>query len=156
MTVHTVPGRLSRPVLFFKNVKGHIQLPPTDEVALRLKDGMRHRGYELMEAATLKEIDRLQKELEEQDYRVNEHLLDKHENLMLAVRKQVRDRLNAKLSSSAYSAYEKDFIREYIRLRDDKRAKWRQKFTADTAYFMAREFDNADAEIAKIESSDNE
>jgi hypothetical protein len=75
--------------------------------------------------------------------------------LIRASKAKVRDRLYAKMISSSTTPYEREFIRLYLELREEKREKYRQKFLGDQAYFIAREYDNPETVTAMVESSDN-
>jgi hypothetical protein len=122
---------------YFESASGDIQLPPNDECYFTLCPA----GYERREANTLQEVDRLQKKLQEQTYR-SQHAAWEHDDVTFAAaRKSVIDSLHQRLSSSVTIEYEREFIRAYIQLRDEKRAKYRQRFICDRAYLEMREND---------------
>lgn len=132
-----------RPVYYFKDSSGHILLPPDDETIPYLKERLKHRGYDLFEADTLNKIDRLQKELQDQEYRKGQAALEREETRMAVARRTARERLLAKLVSSHTTNYEKDFIRNYLMLADDKKDKWRKHYsTYNQCYFQLRENDS--------------
>ena len=63
------------------------------------------------------------------------------EQALAESRERVRASITARISSAATTEYEKEFLREYIKLREEKRDKYRQKFTCDVAYLEMREND---------------
>lgn len=131
------------PIVYFQNRSGEIWLPPSTQQALAIKDRMRDRGFELREANTLDKIDRLQKELQDQEYRKRERDCERLDLLRAQVRRGVRDRLVARMTSSSTRPYERDFIQAYLMLSDEKRETFRKRFMCDNiAYFEKRESDN--------------
>jgi predicted ThiF/HesA family dinucleotide-utilizing enzyme len=103
---------------------------------------MGRRGFELREAGTLSEIDRLQKRMQEQEHERLQKEFE-HEEITLAdARKSVRDNLISRMVSSSTGEYEKDFIRSYLMLRDEKREEYQKRFFTDQCYFTMREYDS--------------
>ena len=129
-------------IVYFENSHGVIALPPSTDYALMVKDRMRHRGFELREACNLPEIDRLQKKMEEQEYRNCQAQLERDHSLRARVRARTRSNLMQRMVSSSTSAYERDFIQNYLMLDEAKREKYQQRFSQDQMYFEAREFDS--------------
>lgn len=134
-------GRLN-PVVYFINVAGIVALPPSTEYALMVKDRMKHRGFELREAGTLAEIDDLQKRMQDQEYRANQARLEVEQALGARIRGSIRDRLYQRMVSSSTTPYEREFISNYLQVREDKRHKYQQRFMADQCYFEQREMNN--------------
>jgi hypothetical protein len=132
MTMHKM-GSLT-PVIYFRRKDGHIFLAPYSSFPTP-------PGCDKCEAGNLTEIDRLQDQLLSQE-RYDWDRDAQHEHATFDARaEQVRDNLYAKMTSAGTSQYEKDFIREYIKLRDErKREKWRT-FHSKHAFLWAREFD---------------
>ena len=122
---------------YYKNASGDIQLPPNDETYFTVCPP----GYDRFEANTLDEVDRLQKELQAATYRRCQQEQMRDEVAFQESRKRVVDSLNAKLASAATTEYEKEFIRLYIQLRDEKREAYKKRFACDTAYLELREND---------------
>lgn len=146
-------GQLN-PVVYFINSSGDIALPPSTEEALKLKDRMSRRGYELREAGTLAEIDSLQKTMQEQEHARRLLEFGRTESSLAEARRIIRDRLIARMTSSSTSPYERDFIRAYLQLREEKREKWRNRFTADiAARFIQRDYDHPKEYLHKIADS---
>jgi hypothetical protein len=129
-------------IVYFENSRGVIALPPSTDYALMVKDRMRHRGFELREARNLPEIDRLQKKMEEQEYRNCQAQLERDHSLRSRVRARTRSNLMQRMVSSSTSPYERDFIQNYLMLDEAKREKYQQRFSQDQMYFEAREFES--------------
>lgn len=128
------------PVIYFTNRRdpahppGYVMLAPYTSYATP-------EGYERNGAETLAEIDKLQKTLQEQEYlRLVGELAD-DESRLLSARSRVRDDLYTRMTSGATSEYEKEFIRGYLQLRDEKRARYHQRYLEYTLYLHAREMD---------------
>lgn len=138
------------PVTYFINSSGAIALPPSTRYALACKDRMRARGFELKEAATLPEIDALQKHMVRQEYAQQQRQLEHEEALGARIRGSVRDRLYSRMTSSGCSEYEKEYIRVYLQTREEKRHKHQQRFAADQMYFESREFDASSHHIQEV------
>lgn len=122
-------------VRYFVNAAGNILLPPTDDIPCP-------PSYELREANTLPEIDELQRRLEAAKRRELEAQAIRDEFTFMQERHRIYDSLNTKLNSSSTSPYEKDFIREYLKLRYEKRQEYQKRFLCDQSYFEMREFDH--------------
>jgi hypothetical protein len=97
-------------------------------------------GYRQEEARTLTEVDRLEKILQRQEYENAEREGQVHEEQLSALRERTRSNLLSKIYSAATSDYEKDFIREFLKMRADHPKK---KFYAEqfNCYLTARHFD---------------
>ena len=137
------------PVIYFDNARGEIVLPPTTSDARYFYEGFRDatgktyrdRGFEYREAETLAEIDALQRRLVERDRRDNERKLQYDEAARGEAWRRIGDSLRARMVSSSTSAYEREFIELYLRLREGKRTRHRQRWLERTSYLWAREFD---------------
>lgn len=127
-------------VVYFKNYSdpvhppGYLMLAPYSDFPVPF-------GYSREYARTLPEIDRLQFTLIEQERRACE--LDVLHDEVILGRKfaEITDRLRRTMISSSTSPYERDFIEAYLKLREDKRDKHRQRFAERTMYLHAREND---------------
>jgi hypothetical protein len=128
------------PCIYFVNHRdprhpeGYIMLAP-------YTDCPTPEGYSRHEAGTLADIDTLQRRLLEQCQREWEQEMSLDEAQWRSRWDAITDRLHARLVSSSTSEYDKAFIREYIKLRVEKRDRHRQRFTERTAYIYAREMD---------------
>lgn len=99
-------------------------------------------GYVADYADTLRAVERLERELQEQDHRANEMEYAAHMEKWAAGREAIRDRLLTALTSSSRTEYEKDFIRAWIALRDDeKKTKYENAWLQRTMYLHALHFD---------------
>lgn len=143
-------GRV-RAVLYYENSRGHLMLAPSTESAHWLWKEKRNQfgqtlydqGYEMKEAGSWPEIQRLQDRLIEQENRENAAVLEKHQAEREHARKRVASNLYARLISSATSDYEKEFIRNWLLLRDEtKRDKYRQALEQRNTYLWIAEMDS--------------
>lgn len=132
-------------LLFLESRSGEIALPPDAETAyLTLKDP-RWQGWELREANSLSEVDRLQKRLQQAEYDRLQQEGERDLRVWQSRIDSVRSNLSQRAASSATSEYERDFIREWIKLRDEKRREdYKKRYEVDMAaysFFEQREFD---------------
>lgn len=148
MTIRRAFGTLS-PVIFFRCADEHVVLAPYSDfptplgceyqipiVARRCGKPCERDG-----ADSLAAIDRLQAKLTKQE---NDKLaLERHFDVMQtqAGRDRVQDNLYARMISSETPELEKEFIREYLKLRPELRGKHHAKFAEYSVYIRAREFD---------------
>jgi hypothetical protein len=121
-------------LIFFEDRGGNISLPPSDDTPCP-------PGYDKREANTLAEVDRLQKRLQQATYERCQRELQRDEEAFAESRERVRSSLAARIASSATTEYEKEFLRGYIQLREERREKYRQRFACDRAYLEMREND---------------
>ena len=121
-------------LVYFESRDGTISLPPDDSTPCP-------DGYQRCEANTLAEVDRLQSRLQRDTYERCQRELLRDEEATTQARERVRSALTAKIASAATTEYERDFLREYIKLREEKREKYRQRFSCDVAYLEMREND---------------
>jgi hypothetical protein len=134
-------------LVYFKSRDGTISLPPTDDTPCP-------PGYMRCEANTLDEVDKLQKRLQQATYERCQRELQRDEEAFAESRERVRANLTARIASSATTEYERDFLKLYIQLREDKRDKYRSRFTCDRAYLLARENDEKTSANSMIEKLD--
>lgn len=137
-------------IVYFENNQGRIALPPSTAQALQIKDRMNRAGWELREASTLGEVDALQKRLEEQTYRERQREIEMDQRMGGHVRASIRSRLYQRMISSSTGDYEKEFIKNYLQLRDDKRTDYQKRFSADQMYFEAREFNQSSHHLQEL------
>jgi hypothetical protein len=93
------------------------------------------------EATTLQEVDRLQKRLANQSIQEAEQKIRVNSLMRDRVYKQTGDALRSQMVSSSTTQWERDWIRAYLQLREDKRDKFRDSLLHRNYYIMAREFD---------------
>jgi hypothetical protein len=98
-------------------------------------------GWERREADDLPSVDQLQRTLENQERRKAERDIFREETVFSQLRNRVRDSLYERMVSDSTSQYEKDYIREYLKLREEKRHKYQQRFRERALYLAAREND---------------
>jgi hypothetical protein len=122
-------------LVFFRDASGNISLPPSDDTRCP-------EGYQRCEANTLAEVDALQKRLQAATYARCQQERMRDEVAFAESRQRVIDNIHSRIASAATTQYEKDFLREYIKLREEKREKYRQRFACDTAYLELRENDH--------------
>jgi len=153
MAVNRTMGTL-QPILYFENFKtGEISMPPTDEIAYHIKSEMQRRGFELKEAGTLREIDKLQHKMQDWEYAVGQRAMERDDQLMVRVRRNTRERLTTRMISSSTSPWERDYIKSYLMLAESKREKWRKEHDLyRNCYFALRENNSLQAQKDSIES----
>jgi exonuclease VII large subunit len=93
------------------------------------------------EANTLAEVDALQRRLQAATYERCQREFQRDEDAFREARERVRSDLTAKLYSAATDEWEKEFIRGYLQLREEKRDKYREILSCRQAYLLAREND---------------
>ena len=127
-------------VIYFRNYRdpahpeGYLLLAP-------YSDFPAPSGYSREVARTLPEIDRLQFILVEQERRAAEAEA-LHDEVILGRRyAELTDRLRQRMISSSTSPYDRDFIEGYLKLREEKRDRHRQRFSERTMFLHAREND---------------
>jgi hypothetical protein len=91
-------------------------------------------GYSREYATTLKEVDRLQFTLLEQERRQWERDAQVSDSFMLARRRAIYDWLCSKMVSSSTSPFERDAIAAYLKLKEEKRDKHRNNLEHRMAY----------------------
>lgn len=138
-------------VIYFVNARdpahspGYIMLAPYTDFPTPF-------GYDRCGADTLREIDKLQAKLQQQEYAAGQQELADDEARLSAARDRVRDSLYAQLTSSATSEFEKEFIRNYLQLRDgEKRKRYQQRYLERSMYLYAREMDLHGRDASKEE-----
>jgi len=127
------PGQIE-PVVYFRNADGRLILAaytaqPTPD------------GWMRCEAGTLPEARALERRLQEQDH-IEAEREGIRDQLSTAYRRQaIRDKFYARIKSSDASEYEKEYLRLYIQLSDDKLAQYEQRWLERTTYLHALHFD---------------
>jgi hypothetical protein len=141
------PGCIE-PVIYFRYSDGRVVLAPYSDFPT--PEGAIREG-----ADTLSAVDRLQERLVAQERREWEQEAEQDADRFKTRIDEVRDRLYSRMTSSSTSEYEKEFIRLYLQLRNEKRAKYQQRWLERTAYLYAREFNlgnrRADSEEFNVE-----
>jgi hypothetical protein len=136
------PGCVA-PVIYFRYPNGHHVLAPYSACPTP-------EGSIKEEADTLPAIDKLVDILRRQEYEASQ----KEMHYDIAQFKQrdqdIRDRIYQRISSNVTTEYEREFLREYLKLRDDrKRELYQQRFMEAQWYLSARENDLGDRDASK-------
>jgi hypothetical protein len=140
------PGKI-KAILYFINAQGTVKMLPTDEESHRFRGYMKKLGFEMMFAESLHEARKLQKKLQEQLAAEQANELIKDEVATSGRREAIRVRLNQKLHSNSTSETEKEFIRLWLVMREDKHNMFRRRFTQQIGHLDALEFDNPNKHI---------
>lgn len=138
------PGKIE-PVIYFRcydpelasphRPRGYLLIAPYTACPTPL-------GYEQCAAETLAEVDKLEAILVRQEREGWEQELEIEETKFSEARNKIRDNLYARMTSSSTDEWEKEFIRLYLQLRDErKKEKYRQRFLERSAYLWARHND---------------
>lgn len=125
------------PVIYFESPTGRISLPGSDEESQRGQNGWIRK-----EANSLQAVDMLQHRMEDQDRRELRGQLERDEMVFQQKRQKTRDSLLRTLTRSSTTAYEREFIREYLATSDARKRKFYQKDKSVNSFFMAREYDD--------------
>jgi hypothetical protein len=129
-------------VIYFRYPNGHLVLAP-------FTDCPTPDGAIKEEADTLTQIDKLVDQLRKQEYETSQREMHYDQSLMASKDKEIRDRIYQRISSSATTEYEKEFLRLYMQLRDErKRETYRQRFMEAQWYLHARENNLGDRDAA--------
>ena len=138
------PGTVA-PVVYFRYPSGHLTLAPF--TACPTPDGAIRE-----EADTLSQIDRLVDTLRKQEYESSQREMQHDMNQFATIERSIRDRIYQRMTSSSTSEYEKEFLRLYMQLRDErKRELYRQRFLEAQWFLHSREFDLGDRDASKEE-----
>lgn len=137
------------PVVYTKCSLGHVVLLPYTECPTpssceyQFPFQQSHCGQPVHRegADSLADIDRLQRKLTEQENEKHGVEMTYDQMKSEEVASRVCSNLYQRLISSATPEMEKDFIREYLKLRPELRGKHHAKFDAYCVYIHAREFD---------------
>ena len=120
------------PVIYFVNHRDPAH-PPGYILIAPMTDCPTPEGYSREGADTLADVDRLQTTLQRQEVAAAEREMAYDDTLVAAKFAEVRDRLTARMVSSATHPYEREFIAAYLRLRDDRRSEFQRRFLCDVA-----------------------
>lgn len=113
-------------------------------------------GYEIREAGTLAEVDRLQKRMVEQEMKVRRGWAERDELTYALQWRVTGDRLRSRMISKDCSPYERDFIQAYLQLREEKRDRHRQRWTETVMYLHARENDSGTSLVSRMKAEDGD
>lgn len=136
------------PILYFINSSGHIVLPPVEighgpELARRIfEERYKPKGYEWREAGTWPDVQRLQKRLIEQETKILQHQGQVDEDRRRRLHSQTASNLRSRMASADCDPWERDFIRAWLDLTDEKQKMYTQRFTERNMYIQSVEFDS--------------
>src|SRR5882724_4678591 len=142
------PGCIE-PVIYWQHPDGHLTLAPFSS-APTPEDCNRY------EADTLAAVDTLCARLCQQEHEAAEREMRQDMNFREPREKAIRDRLYQRMTSGSTTEYEREFIKLYMQLRDErKRETYRQRYKEYSWYLHAREHDlgsrRADEESVNVE-----
>jgi len=152
--------RRLRPVIYLENSSGHLLLLPEEigkgtELARKIyEERYRAQGYEWCEAGTLDDVDKLQQRLAAQERAILQQQADRVGNVNAAAHKRTASSLYNRLTSAGVSQMEKDMIRAWLDLQNDKKCKWQGAVEQTDMYIWAREQD-AGTQVADRMMGDN-
>lgn len=131
-------------IIYFENSSGELVMPVYDagrpEQAREVFEArFRSNGWEWKEAGTWTEVTKLQDRLVAQEETRRSRMRESEQTALGPARAEVIRALHARMSSAGCSDYEKEFIRCWIQLRTDKRAKYEQAFKEHHSYLWAVE-----------------
>ena len=130
------PGCIEPVVIFVRN-DGHVMLAPYSSAPCP-------SNCRREELDTLAAVDRLEKVLQSQEEREAEKELILDMGRTERASQMIRDRIYSHITSSATPQWEKDFLKEYLKLRDDrKRARYQERHK-NLWYLYARHHDLGD------------
>jgi hypothetical protein len=144
------------PVIYFYNYRdpahpeGYLMLAPYTSYPTP-------PGYERREARTLPEVDKMYEVLVRQERLQWEREYFREEATFGKRQQDLRDRLYARMTSGSTGEYEKDFIKSWLELRNEKkRQKYADIFEHRHLFLSARENDipkgrNADEEKVNLD-----
>jgi len=132
-------------VIYFRYPDGHLTLAP-------FTDAPTPKGAIREGADTLSAVDRLEKILQEQEYRLAEQEMESEERLFAPRRQAIRDKMYAHMVSSETDQFNKDFYRAYIDQKDEGKKKVaRQRYLERSWYLHALHYDLGDRDASKEE-----
>jgi hypothetical protein len=108
-------------------------------------------GFETMEAGTLAEVTKLQKRLEQQEFKERDVEVENYKQQFAEARAQKRANIVRLMTSPDTSAHDKQFLETFLQVREDRREKYIQRFAERTAYLNVLAFDEGKAQQAIID-----
>lgn len=122
-------------LVWFENRKGEIQLPPTFDTPLP-------PGFERREAHDIYEVIRIEKRIRQQEDERLERQLERDSAMRDDAHRRIRRSMMSNIASSSVSEYEKDFLREWCKLRDgERRDYYTNAFNQRRVYLEALHYD---------------
>ena len=122
-------------VVYFENAQGKISLPPT-------LDTPTPPGYERRECQSISQVRELERRMAQEARDRRDAEWEHEQESWTEARRDIRRRIMTSIESSSTSQYEKDFLRSWCQLRDEKRRDHYQRiFEQREAYFEALHYD---------------
>lgn len=137
-----------KPAIYFERKDGYVILAPAekgrDDLA-RMVYEKRYGplGWEWREARNLGELDRLEKRLIAQEEREAAKMIAANSQVRDWVRQAVASALRQQMVSSSSTPFEREFIACYLKMREEKRDKFRDALTHHNLGIMARNYDSS-------------
>ena len=141
------PGTVD-PVIYFENAKGHVMLPPIEigkglALARRIfEERAKPQGYEWREAGTLAAARELQAKLIHQEVIKNDDVRKDMGQLRREARQRTAANLRQRMISADCKPFERDFIKEWLLLSEEKQKKYEQVWDQGTHYLWSLEMDS--------------
>ena len=140
-------GKLS-PIIYFEAPNGWVELAPKEKgdqdyyarKFFQLK--YEPKGWQWREAGTLAECHALEKRLIEQETKRAGHMADVTAWESEQVRRKVQQNLYSRLLSADATDFEKEFIRLWFKLRDDKRAQYENRLREHNWHLRMLHYDS--------------
>lgn len=129
-------------------IEKHILIPPSEigdggRLARMLwEQKYKAMGYAWCEAGTFKEVQELQRKLVVQEMKVNHHMGSYDHEVRKRVHAKVAESLRQRMASSSCSPWERDFIKAWLDLREDKQDEYTRKWEQKQYYLQCVEFDS--------------
>lgn len=135
-------------------IEKHILIPPTEigdngalartlyEARPQGRPSYKDQGYAWNEAGTLAEVQRLQARWADQEVKVRRHMGQHDHEVRQRVHSEVASRLRQTMASSSTTPFEREFIKLWLELRQDKQDAYTRKWEDYHFYNQALEFDS--------------
>lgn len=141
-------GTLRPCVYFVRRTDMYCILAPAEigggtELARMVYERKYEQNWMWCEADTLQEVDRLQKRLVNQEIFEAEKKIQVNDAMREKCMRATGEALRSQMISASTSQWEKDFIREYLKLRGEKRDRYRDTLSHHNHYILAREMDSS-------------
>ena len=138
-----------RPIIYFeRNVDNYVILPAYDagkpeQARMVYEAKYKHEWAWRETGSSLAAVDELQSRLVEQEMKRNQHMAMANDRMREYVFQQTGSALRQQMVSSSTSPWERDFIQAYLKMRNDKRDKYRDALMHHNYYIFARECDDS-------------
>lgn len=136
-----------RPVIYFEAPNGYVVLPPIEEgkgeALARKIFSERYHGWEWREAGTWSDVTKLQKRLQDQAWAEANQQRQVSLDAYDAVKRETASNLRQRMASSDCTPFERGFIESWLRLSDEKRKVYEQRFLERNFYLWSCEQDSS-------------